>query len=167
MDRGEFLLLPFIRHILGHNLIIHPPSMKLAIGKYYERKRSLEDRDRILAREFWRGQMHGTSSTGRKPDAESSLGSTGNNDARRGGPVHSRHMRSRCALIPRGKMTSTFMDSYGASPPRHERSVSTSDLDSGPFRLQRTNTLKDPLAEKNVVLFVSTDTTSGSVWVRG
>ncbi|KAH8803024.1 hypothetical protein F5884DRAFT_888135 [Xylogone sp. PMI_703] len=36
--------------------------------------------ERLLCREFWRGQLHG-SSTGK-------------------GPVHARHMRSRCSLVP-------------------------------------------------------------------
>ncbi|KAI9150693.1 hypothetical protein HJFPF1_10469 [Paramyrothecium foliicola] len=43
---------------------------------------NMSDCERVLSREFWRGQMHG--SGGRAP-------------------VHARHMRSRCSVIPRSK----------------------------------------------------------------
>lgn len=45
-------------------------------------KRALEDMrsyEKLLRREFWRGQVHGGSK----------------------GPVHARHMRPRCSVIPR------------------------------------------------------------------
>jgi hypothetical protein len=43
--------------------------------------------EKLLSREYWRGQLHG------------GAGVTGNSIA---GPVHARHMRSRCSLIPLG-----------------------------------------------------------------
>ncbi|CZR52676.1 uncharacterized protein PAC_02553 [Phialocephala subalpina] len=43
--------------------------------------------EKLLSREYWRGQLHGGS------------GVAGNSIA---GPVHARHMRSRCSLIPLG-----------------------------------------------------------------
>lgn len=43
--------------------------------------------EKLLSREYWRGQLHG------------GAGVAGNSIA---GPVHARHMRSRCSLIPLG-----------------------------------------------------------------
>jgi hypothetical protein len=43
--------------------------------------------EKVLSREFWRGQLHGGGGVG---------GGVSN------GPVHARHMRSRCSLIPIG-----------------------------------------------------------------
>jgi hypothetical protein len=43
--------------------------------------------EKLLSREYWRGQLHG------------GAGIAGNSIA---GPVHARHMRSRCSLIPLG-----------------------------------------------------------------
>jgi hypothetical protein len=43
--------------------------------------------EKLLSREYWRGQLHG------------GAGVAGSNIA---GPVHARHMRSRCSLIPLG-----------------------------------------------------------------
>jgi hypothetical protein len=55
------------------------------VGDHNERKNSskMSKAEKLLNREFWRGQLHG--------------GDTGN------GPVHARHMRSRCSVIPMGK----------------------------------------------------------------
>ncbi len=47
--------------------------------------------EKVLSREFWRGQVHGGGGVG-------GVGVTG--------PVHARHMRSRCSLIPLGMMLS-------------------------------------------------------------
>jgi hypothetical protein len=47
--------------------------------------------ERVLSREFWRGQLHGGGGVG-------GVGVTG--------PVHARHMRSRCSLIPLGMILS-------------------------------------------------------------
>lgn len=44
--------------------------------------------EKLLSREYWRGQLHGGGGVG------------GNGPA---GPVHARHMRSRCSLIPLGE----------------------------------------------------------------
>lgn len=41
--------------------------------------------ERLLSPEFWRGQMHGGGSKG---------------------PIHARHMRPRCSIIPSGKPSS-------------------------------------------------------------
>lgn len=46
--------------------------------------------EKVLSREYWRGQLHGGGGVG-------GVGI--------GGPVHARHMRSRCSLIPLGKLT--------------------------------------------------------------
>ncbi|TRX92587.1 hypothetical protein FHL15_006514 [Xylaria flabelliformis] len=53
---------------------------------------------KILARGFWRGQMYGSGERG--------ITSHGTRHAKKmaTGPIHTRHMRSRCAVIPRGKL---------------------------------------------------------------
>jgi hypothetical protein len=51
--------------------------------------------EKLLSREYWRGQLHGGAGVG------------GNSIA---GPVHARHMRSRCSLIPLG--TRNFYSLY-------------------------------------------------------
>ncbi|KAI9899368.1 hypothetical protein N3K66_005829 [Trichothecium roseum] len=58
----------------------------------------------LLARKHWRGQMHGT-----WPEAESERAARSRpreHDACLHGPVHARHMRSRCSLIPRDSVDS-------------------------------------------------------------
>lgn len=75
-----------------------------AIDRYYaEKGRVSIDGRRILAREYWKGQMHGSGPTDRMTSIQ---GGTPILDARRGGPVHARHMRSKCSLIPRGMLMS-------------------------------------------------------------
>ena len=67
-----------------------------AISRYYEEKdvvfsengwSNMTPAQKVLSREFWSGQMHGSSE---------------------GAPVHGRHMRSRCSLIPRGKWCTLY-----------------------------------------------------------
>jgi hypothetical protein len=66
--------------------------------------------EKLLAREFWRGQMHGSSGASRrnKEDDQKINASihqaTKRDPTKRGGPVHARHMRSRCSLVPRGEL---------------------------------------------------------------
>lgn len=50
--------------------------------------------EKVLSREFWRGQVHGGGGVG-----GSGVG---------GGPVHARHMRSRCSLVPIGECTTLY-----------------------------------------------------------
>jgi hypothetical protein len=50
--------------------------------------------EKVLSREFWRGQLHGG-------------GGVGGGGV--GGPVHARHMRSRCSLIPVGEKASIHL----------------------------------------------------------
>lgn len=45
--------------------------------------------EKLLSREFWRGQLHG--------------GSGGN------GPVHARYMRSRCSIVPEGMLAAVIL----------------------------------------------------------
>ncbi|KAK8099527.1 uncharacterized protein PG998_012768, partial [Apiospora kogelbergensis] len=90
-----------------------------AITRYYdERPQELDDRhhiysqdgrktEKLLSREFWRGQMHGSStySSNSKPqrgEAEKPMMEL----PRKGGPIHARHMRSKCSIIPRDGSTS-------------------------------------------------------------
>jgi hypothetical protein len=49
----------------------------------YKQQSKMTRAERLLCREFWRGQLHGSGSKA---------------------PVHARHMRSRCSVIPRGKL---------------------------------------------------------------
>ncbi|KAK8024397.1 hypothetical protein PG993_012463 [Apiospora rasikravindrae] len=85
-----------------------------AIARYYnETPQPLDDRhhtyspngrktEKLLSREFWRGQMHGSSAYG--SNMRSQLGNAvypAEDWARKGGPIHARHMRSKCAVIPR------------------------------------------------------------------
>ncbi|KAI1080443.1 hypothetical protein F5B20DRAFT_580109 [Whalleya microplaca] len=78
-----------------------------AIARYYNEKPiGLEDgtrlskgnktnTEKLLAREFWRGQMHGTG--GRKQSNHHQ--SKGKQTSP---PIHARHMRPKCSIIPRG-----------------------------------------------------------------
>lgn len=59
-----------------------------AIERYYSRDK---EQCSPLSREHWRGQMHGTECPG-FPGHETNTK----------GPIHARHMRSRCSVIPRG-----------------------------------------------------------------
>ncbi|KAK7409062.1 hypothetical protein QQX98_008766 [Neonectria punicea] len=71
-----------------------------AIAKYYcEEPKEFNDfqpydqvsrAEKLLSREYWRGQMHGTGTKG-------PLG----HEASIKGPIHARHMRSRCLIVPR------------------------------------------------------------------
>ncbi|KAK7422443.1 hypothetical protein QQZ08_009495 [Neonectria magnoliae] len=71
-----------------------------AIAKYYsEEPREFNDfephdqvsrAEKLLSREYWRGQMHGMGTKG-------PLG----HEASIKGPIHARHMRSRCLIVPR------------------------------------------------------------------
>ena len=90
-----------------------------AIARYYnETPMPIDDRkpydpkagktEKLLAREFWRGQMHGGTggATGlrRRPmEDKDHPGRIEYDWSKRGGPVHARHMRSRCFAIPRGR----------------------------------------------------------------
>ncbi|KAK6857195.1 hypothetical protein PG995_007382 [Apiospora arundinis] len=86
-----------------------------AIARYYnEKPEPLDDRHRtysrkekktekLLSREFWRGQMHGSSAYDSNPGSQLGNAPYSTEDwAKSRGPIHARHMRSRCALIPRG-----------------------------------------------------------------
>ena len=62
--------------------------------------------EKLLAREYWRGQMHGTGGMDRASlvHQDQVHGRAGTKETRtRGAPVHARHMRSRCFFIPRGQ----------------------------------------------------------------
>ncbi|ETS77767.1 hypothetical protein PFICI_09829 [Pestalotiopsis fici W106-1] len=108
-----------------------------AIKQYYSRRNisnsSSKDCDRVLSREYWTGQMHGGGPVGHT------------SDFRRTAPVHSRHMRSKCSLIPR------------EARPRFRTSQSTDHIptSSGPQRApQRAISVGVPLGEKNVAIFL-------------
>ncbi|KAM0813428.1 hypothetical protein AB5N19_13422 [Seiridium cardinale] len=119
-----------------------------AIARYYEGKdRRPKDGHRILARENWQGQMHGSGPTGRTPNTQEVMRTLNpaeapTLDTRRGGPVHSRHMRSKCSLIPR------------EAGPKYHRSVSASILETSSKALKKTGSMALPLKEKNVALFL-------------
>ncbi|KAK9426595.1 hypothetical protein SUNI508_00122 [Seiridium unicorne] len=119
-----------------------------AIARYYEGKdRRPEDGHRLLARENWQGQMHGSGPTGRTPNTQEVMKTLNPAEAptlntRRGGPVHSRYMRSKCSLIPR------------EAGPKYHRSVSASILETGPKALKKTGSIALPPKEKNVALFL-------------
>lgn len=55
--------------------------------------------EKLLSREFWRGQVHG-------------LGG----GARGKGPIHGRHMRSRCSIIPEDSKSGTYTQQVPESP---------------------------------------------------
>ncbi|KAK7973144.1 hypothetical protein PG988_007278 [Apiospora saccharicola] len=60
--------------------------------------------EKLLSREFWRGQMHGSSAYGSNSRTQSGNASYPAEDwAKKGGPIHARHMRSKCAIIPRDR----------------------------------------------------------------
>ena len=87
------------------------------IARYYnEKPKPIDDRkpfdlnagqtEKLLAREFWRGQMHGgtggLAGTRRRANEENKSGRIEHDWSKRSGPIHARHMRSRCFVIPRG-----------------------------------------------------------------
>ena len=54
----------------------------------YKQQSKMTRAERLLCREFWRGQLHGSGSKA---------------------PVHARHMRSRCSVVPRGRSRSNSL----------------------------------------------------------
>jgi hypothetical protein len=48
----------------------------------FKASKEMTKAEKLLSREFWRGQLHGGGSAK--------------------GPVHARHMRSRCSIVPLG-----------------------------------------------------------------
>lgn len=152
-----------------------------AIARYYnEEPKPLDDKhhaysphgrktEKLLSREFWRGQMHGSSAYGSNLRTGSGNASyqasyQAEDWIRRGGPIHARHMRSKCAIIPRGEslgyskrclpLTSSCSDAMpqnalyqGSSAPTLDEGRPASEGNSLPDRPLR--------RDKNVALFVS------------
>ncbi|KAF7533567.1 hypothetical protein G7054_g6956 [Neopestalotiopsis clavispora] len=126
----------------GEVRYFHFPSNNMewiekAISQYYSRRNGpngpAKDVQRLLSREYWTGQMHG----GGPVDTVS--------DARRTAPVHSRHMRSKCSLVPR-EIRPKFSTSKSTS---HIQTASSPR--SAP---QRAMSISVPIAEKNVAIFL-------------
>ncbi|KAI0185285.1 hypothetical protein EV127DRAFT_515449 [Xylaria flabelliformis] len=65
---------------------------------------------KILARGFWRGQMYGSGERG--------IASHGTRHAKKmaTGPIHARHMRSRCSVIPRANSNLKLQDAARSVP---------------------------------------------------
>ncbi|RYP76729.1 hypothetical protein DL769_003560 [Monosporascus sp. CRB-8-3] len=122
--------------------------------------------EKLLAREFWRGQMHGTGGAsagrGRAREDRTSPAQTEQDWARRGGPVHARHMRPRCFIIPRGRLSSfdlfVFFLRRNADPVQGDQS-SDSDSPSSPAKPSHLMNkglfpLQLPPKDKNIALFL-------------
>ncbi|KAK8037255.1 CorA-like Mg2+ transporter protein [Apiospora marii] len=117
-----------------------------AIARYYnEEPKPLDDKhhayrpdgrktEKLLSREFWRGQMHGSSAYGSNSRTELGNASYPAEDwARKGGPIHARHMRSKCAIIPRDTMSQSGLRQGSSAPTLREGSTS-SGSNSNPER---------------------------------
>ncbi|KAK7974435.1 hypothetical protein PG989_016283 [Apiospora arundinis] len=114
MDRGKTRDYHPALLLLRVSILTHPLPKQKAIARYYnEKPEPLDDRHRtysrkekktekLLSREFWRGQMHGSSAYDSNPGSQLGNAPYSTEDwAKSRGPIHARHMRSRCALIPR------------------------------------------------------------------
>ncbi|KAK8004927.1 hypothetical protein PG990_010964 [Apiospora arundinis] len=112
-----------------------------AIARYYnEKPEPLDDRHRtysrkekktekLLSREFWRGQIHGSSAYDSNPGSQLGNAPYSTEDwAKRSGPIHARHMRSRCALIPRDNGNRQQPRFSSASTLRERRSLDESNF---------------------------------------
>ncbi|KAK0619465.1 hypothetical protein B0T14DRAFT_208799 [Immersiella caudata] len=61
----------------------------------YKQQPKMTRAERLLCREFWRGQLHGSGSKA---------------------PVHARHMRSRCSVVPRDSSSGVVVQESGGNP---------------------------------------------------
>ncbi|KAK7744416.1 hypothetical protein SLS62_010140 [Diatrype stigma] len=118
-----------------------------AITKYYnEESKPFRKTNKLLAHEFWRGQMHGSGDALRGKDPGKRIGARVEHDGtKRGAPVHARHMRSKCFGIPRD--------------PRPSYQDNTSNRPSSPSSRTRPNggisfPLQPHMQEKNIALFL-------------
>ncbi|KAK8073492.1 hypothetical protein PG994_004391 [Apiospora phragmitis] len=155
--RGE--IKPQVLNMAELPLLIHRSLQQKAIARYYnEEPEPLNDRhyafspdgrktEKLLSREFWHGQMHGSSAYGSNPRTQLGNASYPAEDwTRKGGPIHARHMRSNCAIIPRDTTTThrTHPQIPSAAVPHEGQSSS------------HHNSLPDRISpkDKNVALFL-------------
>lgn len=129
-----------------------------AIDRYYEGRH--EDCERLLAREYWKGQMHGTTGTGTSDGVYKHDAPKNQNDpSRRGGPLHARHMRSKCSLIPRSRTPAVGQQSPAQNQPREQGQAANGILTSSPEApVEVPPKYPEPKvrvsSERNVALFV-------------
>jgi hypothetical protein len=94
IEVGTYYSLSPAKHLAGELTLWYQEAM----ARYYDEdsgnhsdtqlpSKKSSRAEKLLSREYWRGQLHG------------GAGVAGNSIA---GPVHARHMRSRCSLIPLG-----------------------------------------------------------------
>ncbi|KAI1752983.1 hypothetical protein F4782DRAFT_540010 [Xylaria castorea] len=79
-------------------------AMDILCGGDSETPDATAQTGKILAREFWRGQMYGSGERGIISNE------TRHAKKRATGPIHARHMRSRCSIIPRAKSNPSPQD---------------------------------------------------------
>ncbi|KAI3320522.1 hypothetical protein HD806DRAFT_547355 [Xylariaceae sp. AK1471] len=88
-------------HFPANNMEWIETAIAILYGETPKRHDTTTKTGKLLAREFWRGQMHG--SGGRGNSHHEPQTTNGGQVAMTGhtGPLHARHMRSRCSVIPR------------------------------------------------------------------
>ncbi|KAI0009457.1 hypothetical protein F4779DRAFT_617633 [Xylariaceae sp. FL0662B] len=107
-----------------HFRYFHFPSNNMlwiekAMARYYHERPGALDRpktakeskagtEKLLAREFWRGQMHGTGGRRRPPIYEVLESYPNTSKGKQTSPVHARHMRPKCSVIPRASNVSSM-----------------------------------------------------------
>lgn len=112
----------------------------------------------LLARKHWRGQMHDT-----LPEAKPGFAARSRpreHGACLHGPVHARHMRSRCSLIPRGMCHILCRGSSSITTNKGCLFVDSADSRGGYTQMpathysSRTHSINSPTSQ-NISLFVS------------